>query len=199
MSDESNIAALYVQTAGAYFDLPGVDPWDERRDARIYPGQWPVVAHPPCARWCMLAKLNESRYGLKVGDDGGCFAAALASVREWGGVLEHPAFSLAWNRHALLRPTGQWTRSLFDAGWVTSVYQRNYGHPANKRTWLYYVGDTMPPALDWSAPDPPIAWVASDRARAIAPKAQLSKKAAKASPPAFRDLLVSMARNCWGN
>ena len=45
------IAALYVQRGGVYFDLAGVDPWDEQRDARRYAGPWPVVAHPPCARW----------------------------------------------------------------------------------------------------------------------------------------------------
>jgi hypothetical protein len=28
------ISALYVQTGGAYWNLPGVDPWDEARDAR---------------------------------------------------------------------------------------------------------------------------------------------------------------------
>jgi len=191
------IAALYVQTGGVYFDLDGVDPWDEARDARSYPGPFPVIAHPPCARWCRLAAVNESRYGHKIGDDGGCFASALAAVRKWGGVIEHPAFTLAWKRHGLLRPTaGLWTRSLFDVGWVASVYQRNYGHPANKRTWLYYVGDTLPPALDWSAPDPPLAWISSHRPRAeIQHVRQLSKKEASASPVAFRDLLISMARS----
>lgn len=28
------IAALYVQTDGAYYGLENVDPWDEKRDAR---------------------------------------------------------------------------------------------------------------------------------------------------------------------
>jgi len=30
------IAALYVQTNGAYYGIDGVDPWDEARDARNY-------------------------------------------------------------------------------------------------------------------------------------------------------------------
>jgi hypothetical protein len=30
------IAALYVRRDGPYWDLPGVDPWDEERDARLY-------------------------------------------------------------------------------------------------------------------------------------------------------------------
>ena len=33
---ENNIAALFVATGGVYFGLPGVDPWDEARDARLY-------------------------------------------------------------------------------------------------------------------------------------------------------------------
>lgn len=44
------IAALYVEKGGAYYGLEGVDPWDEQRDARLYDGPWPVVAHPPCER-----------------------------------------------------------------------------------------------------------------------------------------------------
>jgi len=29
------IAALYVEKGGCYYNLPGVDPWDEERDARL--------------------------------------------------------------------------------------------------------------------------------------------------------------------
>lgn len=32
------IAALFVHRHGVYFGLDGVDPWDESRDARQYPG-----------------------------------------------------------------------------------------------------------------------------------------------------------------
>ena len=100
------IAALFVDPHGCYAGLEGVDLWDEGRDARLYPGPHPVVAHPPCARWCRLAALTEARYGLRQGEDGGCFASALASVRRWGGVLEHPASSKAWSAHDLLAPVG---------------------------------------------------------------------------------------------
>ena len=47
----SSITALFVASGGVYFGLPGVDPWDEVRDARLYAGSDPVVAHPPCERW----------------------------------------------------------------------------------------------------------------------------------------------------
>lgn len=32
-------AALYVETDGPYFGIHGVDPWDEKRDARQYLGR----------------------------------------------------------------------------------------------------------------------------------------------------------------
>ena len=188
------IAALYVQTGGAYYGLPGVDPWDEARDARLYAGPWPVVAHPPCSTWCQIAHVNQARYGHPVGADGGCFAAALAAVRRYGGVLEHPAFSYAWSAFGLPRPArGAWLWDVFDGGWVAQVNQRAYGHPARKATWLYYVGESAPPHLDWSDPLPvaTCSWL-SNHGGGDLPR--LSKKAAAATPPAFRDLLLGIAR-----
>lgn len=100
------IAALYVQTGGCYFGTPGVDPWDEPRDARLYAGPFSVVAHPPCERWGRYwFGSPSSPVRLKLGDDGGCFKAALASVRRWGGVLEHPEASAAWQHFGLTPPT----------------------------------------------------------------------------------------------
>ena len=127
------IAALYVQRDGIYYGLEGVDPWDEERDARLYDGPYPVVAHPPCARWCMLAPVNHARWGTPIGEDGGTFWHALDAVRRFGGVLEHPANSLAWPEYDLPIPVrGQWRQTFFDKGWVTEVSQSAYGHPARK-------------------------------------------------------------------
>lgn len=188
------IAALYVETGGAYWGLPDVDPWDEPRDARRYAGPWPVVAHPPCDRWCQMAPVNQARYGHKVGDDGGCFKLALEAVRRWGGILEHPALTLAWPAFGLPRPVCGWQRA-FCGGWVTHVEQRNYGHRARKATWLYAFG-LEPPTLRWETPEKPEAWISADRPRAELAAlgiAQLSKREAKATPPAFRDVLISIA------
>ena len=101
------VAALFVAKGGIYFNRNDCDPWDEARDARLYAGPCPVVAHPPCSRWCRLAGLVQARWGHKRGDDGGCFASALASVRKWGGVLEHPAYSAAWSHFDLPVPGRQ--------------------------------------------------------------------------------------------
>jgi hypothetical protein len=187
------IAALYVHTGGAYFDLEGVDPWDEPRDARKYEGPHPVVAHPPCSRWCQLAYINQKRYGHKVGDDEGCFAAALAAVRRWGGVLEHPAFSYAWPVFGLPRPpVAGWVKSIC-GGWVCQVSQGAYGHRARKLTWLYYFGAEIPPAVNWDVPEP-TAQVSFCKNHGNSPLPRLSKKEAAKTPRAFRDLLVSLAR-----
>lgn len=185
------IAALYVDPAGVYADLPDVDVWDEARDARLYAGPWPVVAHPPCNRWGQLARVNHSRWGSPLGDDGGCFASALESVRRWGGVLEHPAYTLAWRTFGLPRPRpGSWQRSFFDDGYVTEVSQVAYGHPARKRTWLYLVGD--PVDLDWR--EPPHSHVVGAGVHTgestWAPRDETSER----TPPAFRDVLLGMAR-----
>ena len=103
------VAALFVSPEGSYANLPGVDAWDAARDARRYAGPHPVVAHPPCQRWGKLwagQPLHIKRTGHRKtkGDDGGCFAAALASVRKWGGVLEHPWGSHAWPHFGLAVP-----------------------------------------------------------------------------------------------
>ena len=84
------IAALYVQKDGCYFGLDGVDPWDETRDARLYDGPWPVVAHPPCQRWGRFWHGSTRKpHQFKLGEDAGCFAAACISVWRFGGVIEH--------------------------------------------------------------------------------------------------------------
>ncbi len=140
------VSALFVETEGPYFGLPDVDPWDIIRDARLYAGPNPVVAHPPCARWSLMGLCR----GYYDGQDDGCFESALRSVRTFGGVLEHPAHSLAWKTFGLAKPSSSgWTQSLTDVGWTCEVDQRQYGHEARKPTWLYYVGDNPPPQLRW--------------------------------------------------
>ena len=188
------VAALYVETDGIYFGLPDVDPWDERRDARNYDGPHPVVAHPPCSTWCQLARLNETLYGHRVGDDGGCFEHALSAVRRFGGVLEHPAGSIAWAHFGLPMPMRHgWTRTLYaPREWVCEVSQRAYGHRAAKRTWLLAVTN-VPPVLSWARPRP-IATVSKLTNHGGGDLPRLSSREAKATPLAFRDALLSIAR-----
>ena len=195
------IAALYVETGGAYYGIPDVDPWDEARDARKYGGPHPVIAHPPCARWCALAGFVEHQYGYKRGEDGGCFAAALAALRAWGGVLEHPAYSAAWAAHGLIAPprSGGWVGAgLLDPGWTCHVEQVHYGHEARKATWLYAVGADLP-SLRWGRGRGTAVvsrmHVTGARMRTSPRLGGQGDPRAKATPPAFREILIAMARS----
>lgn len=193
------IAALFVQKNGTYFGLPNVDPWDESRDAMKYEGPFPVIAHPPCARWCQLAGLVEARWGYKQGEDGGCFASALASVRKWGGVLEHPAFTKAFPAYGLPAPKrgAGWQRTPC-GGWVCHVEQGRYGHPARKATWLYAF-NTARPELDWKS-------VNANESQALVSRCgnktkvgdkrrRLTSKEASATPEAFKAVLITLAES----
>ena len=191
------IAALFIESGGVYAGLPHVDPWDRERDARTYPGPHPVVAHPPCARWGRYWGGSPTTWPrLKLGDDGGCFRAALAAVRRWGGVLEHPEGSHAWRWYGLNLPprSGGWVVADFEGGWTCCVEQGWYGHPARKATWLYAHGVELP-SLEWGRA--PGCFVrledghhsAAERARAIKTGAcqRLSKRQRAATPTKFRD------------
>ena len=202
------IAALYVETDGCYFGLPGIDPWDELRDARTYAGPYPVVAHPPCQRWGKLwagQPLHIKRTGQRKvkGADGGCFAAALAAVRKWGGVLEHPWGSHAWKTFGIAIPSrkGGWIKADEYDGWTCCVEQGRYGHYARKPTLLlaYHVELAE---LDWGIGeyrlDPAvIARMGLKRAKRlgeVGSKGGGTDSTPRISTPApFRELLVSIA------
>lgn len=191
------IAALFVQTGGAYSALDGVDAWDIRRDARRYPGPHPVVAHPPCQLWGRFAPINFKRWGgehNRPGNDGGCFAAAIAAVNQFGGVIEHPADTKAWARYGLTKPVGiGWQRS--GDGWVCEVWQSAYGHPCRKRTWLYCSGE-RPTELNWERPAGTHQIGFHDQRGKARNKPTISGKKASATPIAFRDALIRLAENC---
>jgi hypothetical protein len=200
------VAALYVATGGCYFGLPNVDPWDQPRDARLYAGPYPVVAHPPCERWGRYyfggpQWLKDGHPRKVLGDDGGCFAAALASVRRWDGVLEHPADSHAWEANQLLAPPcrGGWVTAGDWTGWTCCVSQGSYGHKGNKATWLYAVGVDLP-ALTWGHSGKRVFVDGlSEERRARAQRTgivqALSRKQRAATPLPFRDLLISIAES----
>ncbi len=201
------VAALFVMPDGPYFGLRSVDPWDATRDARKYAGPHPVVAHPPCERWGRYWSGGPSaRVRRKKGDDDGCFAAAIARVEHFGGVLEHPEASHAWSAFGLVRPpkSGGWIQTR--KGWTCCVEQGHYGHLARKATWLYVVCKNKPPELKWGSSGPKqrldlgyhsAAERRSKRdGRRTGMVERLSKKQCAATPPPFRNLLLRLARRC---
>ena len=205
-----NIAALFVDPAGPYANLPGVDCWGEERDARLYAGPSPVVAHPPCQRWGKMwfgQPLTVKRTGIrkKKGDDGGCFASALESVRKFGGVLEHPWGSHAWKHFGIPVPPreGKWIQAGVFGEWTCCVEQGQYGHYARKPTLLFTAGLT-PPELRWGHTeakyDPAVvARMGLKRAKRLgevgARGGGTDSSPRIHTPPQFRDLLIGMARS----
>jgi hypothetical protein len=201
------IAALFAESGGCYFGLPDVDPWDKDRDARRYDGPHPVVAHPPCERWGRYwhgAPCKPHQYELGADDE--CFDRALSAVRRFGGVLEHPADSRAWQHFGLLKPprSGGWvpadTLGGF-GGWTCYVEQGHYGHAARKGTWLYACRTDFP-TLRWGRSEQRLPAYAIERygyarARRIGVMAAIGGKdktrIRNATPLAFRDVLITIA------
>jgi len=204
------IAALFVAKNGCYFGLENVEPWDETRDARLYPGPHPVVAHPPCQRWGKLwagQPLYIKRTGRRKikGDDEGCFAAALAAARKWGGVIEHPWGSHAWAHFGLNKPPreGGWIVADFEGGWTCCVEQGRYDHYARKPTLLLAYKAELP-ELKWGVgesrlPQEVIDRMGLERAKRLgevgAKGGGTDSKPRIGTPPPFRDLLLSIARS----
>lgn len=85
-----------------------------------------------------------------LGDDKAAFAFSLWAVRSFGGVIEHPEASHAWSYYGLSKPPrkGGWVKADNYGGWTCCVAQGNYGHRAQKLTWLYAV-NTERPELKW--------------------------------------------------
>jgi hypothetical protein len=201
------IAALYVQAGGCYDGVPGVDLWDEARDARLYRGSHPVIAHPPCQRWGRYSENHPIKGKIATtGDDDGCFAHALWAVRTFGGVIEHPKDSKAFSEEhgfGLGKPMGLgWSRSNDGIGWICQVEQGHYGHFSRKATWLYAAHCELP-SLIWGRSEQRLPAYAVERygyakARRIGAMAAIGGKnktlIREATPPEFRDLLLSIAR-----
>ena len=205
------VAALYVEPKGCYVGVPGVAPWDAAKDARKYSGPHPVVAHPPCQRWGRFWHGSTRKpHQYKLGDDGGCFEAALGAVMRWGGVIEHPAHSKAWDRFKLLKPkAGEgWQRAIYGDEctpyWVCYVEQGHYGHNSRKPTWLLAVTESKPQELNWTKGEQRLPqWMVErygyEKARRIGVVAMVGGKnktaIRNATPVPFRDVLLSIARS----
>ncbi len=187
---QTDVAALFVRADSIYKGLPGVDCWDEARDARKWPGGMPCVAHPPCRGWGRLRHMSKATAAEKA-----LGILALDFVDANGGVVEHPYDSTLW-------PHTQGRR-----GFLYTVDQCWWGHRARKRTSLYIVGiaarDLPPIPLDFTEPThivagglPKDAAEAKRKRKAWPCRPSVTPREAEATPPAFAQWLVELARRC---
>lgn len=183
------VAVLFARADSIYKTLPGCDVYDMERDARTYDGPHPVVAHPPCRAWASLRNWAKPR-----ADEKGLAHFAIAQVREWGGVLEHPLLSTLWAVAGLPEP-GQ--RDKF-GGWTLIVDQHWWGHRARKRTRLYIVGvepheiPVMPMRLGEATHTVGL-WSGRDKATC---RPTIAKHEFEHTPIDLAEWLVELARRC---
>lgn len=177
--------------------MPGIDAWDCDRDARLYCGDDPVIAHPPCRAWGVLRHFAKPRP-----DEKALAYFAVDQVRRCGGVLEHPYKSTLWSAVGLPKP-GE--RDAY-GGWTLPVSQFWWGHRAEKKTLLYIVGlepnelPLIPFVL--GVPSHVIAQSRAarngTRLRKGMPgwRPECGKAEREHTPPAFAAWLVETARRC---
>ncbi len=191
------VSVLFVRSDSNYKKLTDVDVWDIDRDARLWPGGHPLIAHPPCRAWAGLRHMAKPRPGEK-----NLARLAVSLVREFGGVLEHPAYSTLWPSQRLPKP-GDCDQF---GGWTLPIKQHWWGHPAEKRTWLYIVGcePSELPDMPIDPGDAPCVCGTPGRRRdgsRLRPgdagwRPEISKADREHTPPLLAAWLVELANKC---
>lgn len=181
------VAALYVRTDSIYRSFEHVDCWDAERDAKQYPGPFPIVAHPPCGQWGRLA-----RFARPNTEEKALAELAVRQVETYGGVLEHPAGSRLWQACDLPQPGPP---SIDQIGFTLAVEQLWWGHQCRKRTWLYIVGADARNLPPYHFPMRPPTHVIGG-SRKLSPLKAVLKSDREKTPPAFAAWLVALASRC---
>lgn len=187
------IPVLFVCRNSIYKSMPCVDAWDIDRDALTWPGDVACVAHPPCRAWGKFSWRARPREG-----ESALAIWAMRQVREHGGVLEHPRLSKLFVAAGAPVPPDRQTDSW--GGYTLPVLQWWWGHRAEKATWLYIVGlrrDHLPP-IPYRIGQPTYV-IATDRITRKRPyyrKLEVSRAEREATPPAFAQWLVEVAKRC---
>ncbi len=190
--NQNQVAALYVDLKrGPYTNIPDVDCWDEERDARMFPGGCPVVAHPPCASWGVLKHLsNENSQSQKhLG------VIAVHQVMANGGVLEHPRYSSLWDYCSLPKPNKSLPVHVGNL-WALEIDQCRFGHQAIKHTWLLFCGvhpEDLPPIPPEREPTHSLT---GQIVGGSLPKMKTLER--HVTPPYFAEWLVAAARSVVG-
>ena len=182
----TKVAILFARSDSCYKALQDVEVFDAERDARTYDGPWPVVAHPPCRAWGRLREFANPRP-----DERNLGRLAVALVREFGGVLEHPAGSTLFPAKGLPKPG---SRDSF-GGWTLAAPQKWWGHKAEKSSWFYVVGcePSEIPKLPYIMGE--AAYVVQTRKRTDY-RPHITKAEREHTPPMLAAWLVDLARRC---
>lgn len=181
------VAVLFARSDSVYKTLPDCDVFDLDRNALSFRGGMPVVAHPPCRAWGRFRKVAKPRIGEKE-----LALYAIQAVRQYGGVLEHPAYSSLWTAANLPLP-GQID---IHRGFTFACPQFWWGHKAAKASWFYICG-ISPREI------PPIPFRLGEPTHVVSfgqynpfHKLQLSKADRERTPVDLARWLVELASRC---
>lgn len=112
------ISVLCVSAKSNYYQIPGLDLYDKRRNCLTFTGTNKVITHAPCQQWSKLRGLAYSSPEKDLANF--CMDVVLQN----GGIFEHPAGSKFF-KYRNIKPTAE-------------VNQSWFGFPARKATWLYF-------------------------------------------------------------
>jgi hypothetical protein len=179
---------LFTRSDSVYLSL-GCDCWGMERDARLYRGDDPVIAHPPCRAWGRLRDFAKPRH-----DEKDLARFAIAVIRKNEGVLEHPGSSTLWADQGIPKPgqreVDEW------GGYSISVDQFWWGHRCEKRTWLYIVGvelrDLPAHPLNFNAVTHRVTSRSRNRKGMQGWKPEIGKAEREATPVEFAKYLISI-------
>lgn len=135
-----HVSVLCAHRRSVYCGFDDVTVYDDRRDARLFDGVGPVVAHPPCRAWSAFTR----HQAKPPADEILLWPWCVAVISICGGVLEHPAYSRLFDFCDIPTPGESPRRGL----WSMAIDQSWFGFCASKRTWLVFSGidrDQLPP------------------------------------------------------
>lgn len=190
----SNVVVLFARKDSVYKSLPACDVWDAERNALSWPGGASIVAHPPCRAWGGLRHMANPRPGERE-----LAIWAVAEIRKWGGVLEHPKRSQLWPELNL--PLGREPDEY--GGFTLAVDQFWWGHRAQKSTLLYICGcdlkDIPPIPLVMGCAQYVVGTSGRRKDGCRKVGREITKRERESTPPQFAEWLVELAKRCGGN
>ncbi len=175
------ITVLFCQEDSIYKSFPVCDVWDEKRNALNFNELIPIIAHPPCRKFSRMRGLSTAP---EVEKELAYFAAH--HIKKYGGILEHPAFSILWKEANLPNP-GEIDKF---GGFTLVISQFWFGHKADKLTWLYIVGlkeGDLPP-IPFALGEPLFTCSLSHVERPAKP--EIPKRERSATPRKFAEWLI---------
>ena len=122
---------LFTEKNSNYLNYDEFDCFDETRNALSCSSRLPLIAHPPCRLFSRLRAFSTAHPREKL-----LAFFALAKVRQFGGILEHPRSSLLW-KTGNFDLSGQVDQY---GGFLRSVNLSWFGYPCEKKTMLYFIG-----------------------------------------------------------